>query len=220
MRGGAHHYQYHCPGSCIDPIMTRGISEAGVSAASLAHLLPRFPSADILGGPTSTPGQAGSRLRRVLGPSAQMPSARIQSASGFASARFRVGSSRTRLDHTLMIHRTYLYDIDKRFLPVLILFGLRSKSDGVSVGEDGRLFATFGLLRVETHLSNVADAHITMDYRWWTAIGARTSFCRTTDSLSAPTASGLCIHFKEKVPSAFRRKGHSLSPLPLRIWKD
>jgi hypothetical protein len=108
-----------------------------------------------------------------------------------------------------MIHRTYLYDIDKRFLPVLILFGLRSKSDGVSVGEDGRLFATFGLLRVETHLSNVADAHITRDYRWWTAIGARTSFADDGLSFGTNSKAGVCIHFKEKVSSAFRRKGHS-----------
>ena len=31
--------------------------------------------------------------------------------------------------------------------------------DGVTVTDDGRFVATFGLLRVETPLDNIADAH-------------------------------------------------------------
>ena len=104
---------------------------------------------------------------------------------------------------------TYHYDIDQRFLPVLVLFGLRSKKDGVRVGEDDRLSATFGWFRLETALTNVDDAHITSGYRWWTAIGARTSFADDGLSFGTNSKAGVCIHFREKVPSALRRKGHS-----------
>ena len=52
-------------------------------------------------------------------------------------------------------------------------------------------------------------AHITRDYRWWTAAGARASF--TDDGLTFGTNAnaGVCIHFREKVPSPLRRSGHS-----------
>src|SRR5580700_6366930 len=104
---------------------------------------------------------------------------------------------------------TYLYEIDKRFLPVLALFGLRSKRDGVRVGEDGQLVATFGWLRLKTPLINVDRAHVTTGYRWWTAIGARTSFVDDGLSFGTNIKAGACIHFKEKVPTPLRRLGHS-----------
>jgi len=104
---------------------------------------------------------------------------------------------------------TYLYEIDKKFLPLLALFGLRPKKDGVRIAEDGQLSATFGWLRLETTLSNVDEVHVTKDYRWWTAIGPRMSLADDGVSFGTNTKAGLCIHFKEKVPSALRRKGHS-----------
>jgi hypothetical protein len=104
---------------------------------------------------------------------------------------------------------TYLYEIDKKFLPVLMLFGLRPKRDGVRLDEDGRLSATLGWLRLETTLTNVDEAHITSDYRWWTAVGARTSFVDDGLSFGTNYKAGVCIHFKAKVPSALSRKGHS-----------
>ncbi len=36
--------------------------------------------------------------------------------------------------------------------------------------------ATFGFSRLETPLDNIDGAHVTRDYRWWTAIGVRQSF--------------------------------------------
>lgn len=104
---------------------------------------------------------------------------------------------------------TYVYKIDKRFLPVLVLFGLRPKSDGVRIEEDGRLVVTFGWLHVTTTVANVDDAHVTRHYRWWTAIGARGSLVDDGLSFGTNNDAGLCIHFKEKVPSALSRKGHS-----------
>ncbi len=103
----------------------------------------------------------------------------------------------------------FVYAIDKRYLPVLLPFLLRPTKDGVSVTDDGRLVATFGLFKIATPLANVTEAHITRNYRWWTAFGIRTS--RADDGLTLGTNrdGGVCVHFAEKVPSALRRSGHS-----------
>jgi hypothetical protein len=94
------------------------------------------------------------------------------------------------------------YAIDKRYLPVLLPFLLRP-------GRDGALVATFGMFKITTPLTNITGAHITRDYRWWTACGVRMS--RADDGLTFGTNrdGGVCIHFAEKLPSALRRSGHS-----------
>jgi hypothetical protein len=91
----------------------------------------------------------------------------------------------------------------------LVLFGLRPSKDGVTLTDDGSLVATFGLFKLATPLANISDAHITRDYRWWTAVGVRGS--RADDGLTFGTNynAGVCIHFGEKVPSVLRRSGHS-----------
>jgi len=101
------------------------------------------------------------------------------------------------------------YDIDKRYLPVLLPFLLRPSQDGVTLTDEGSLIATFGLLRVATPRTNIIDAHITRNYRWWTAAGVRLS--RADDGLTFGTnnRAGVCIHFEQKVQSRLRRSGHS-----------
>jgi hypothetical protein len=101
------------------------------------------------------------------------------------------------------------YDIDRRYLPVLLPFLVRPSKDGVTLTDEGSFIATFGLLQVVTPLSNVVGAHLTQNYRWWTAVGARLS--RADDGLTFGTnsRSGVCIHFEQKVPSRLRRSGHS-----------
>jgi hypothetical protein len=101
------------------------------------------------------------------------------------------------------------YAIDRRYLPVLIPFLLRPAKDGVTLTDEGSFVASFGLFKVETQLSNITGAHVTRNYRWWTAVGVRMS--RVDDGLTFGTNhdAGVCIHFAEKVPSALRRKGHS-----------
>ncbi len=103
----------------------------------------------------------------------------------------------------------YGYAIDKRYLPVLAPFLLRPSRDGVTLTDQGTLVASFGLLKIETPLSNITGAHITRNYRWWTAPGVRMS--RVDDGLTFGTNhdAGVCIHFAERVPSPLRRKGHS-----------
>lgn len=92
--------------------------------------------------------------------------------------------------------------------PVRALFGFGPKRDAVTI-DDGRFSATLGLFKVTTELSNVDGAHVTRDYRWWTAVGARTSFADDGLTFGTNNHAGVCIHFKQKVPSALRRKGHS-----------
>jgi hypothetical protein len=101
------------------------------------------------------------------------------------------------------------YAIDKRYLPVLLPLLLRPARDGVTLTDERSLVATFGLFKVDTPLSNITGAHITRNYRWWTAVGVRMS--RVDDGLTFGTNhdGGVCIHFAENVPSPLRRGGHS-----------
>jgi hypothetical protein len=107
------------------------------------------------------------------------------------------------------VDRHFTYAVDRRFLPVLLPLGLRSSSDGVTVTDDGQLAVTFGFLSLRTRLDNVGGAHITGDYRWWTAIGARISFADDGLTFGTNATAGVCIHFLERVPSVLRRRGHS-----------
>jgi hypothetical protein len=101
------------------------------------------------------------------------------------------------------------YAIDKRYLPVLLPFLLRPSKDGVTLTDEGSLVATFGLFKIETQLSNVTGAHITQNYRWWTAVGVRMSYVDDGLTFGTNHDAGVCIHFAERVPSPLRRSGHS-----------
>jgi hypothetical protein len=101
------------------------------------------------------------------------------------------------------------YAVDRRYLPVLLPFGFRRSKDGVTVTETGELRATFGFLSLRTQMDNVEEAHVTRDYRWWTAFGARLSMVDDGLTFGTNAKAGVCIHFRQKVPSALKRKGHS-----------
>ena len=68
----------------------------------------------------------------------------------------------------------FAYAIDRRYLPVLVPFGLRPAKDGVTLTDESFL-ATFGFIRLTTPQTNIAGAHITRNYRWWTAFGVRSA---------------------------------------------
>jgi hypothetical protein len=105
--------------------------------------------------------------------------------------------------------RLFPYALDFKFSPMWLPFGVRPTKDGVTITAEGLFKATFGFIRVETRLDNVTEAHITRDYRWWTAIGARTSFVDDGLSFGTNTKAGVCVHFADKVTSPLSRKGHS-----------
>jgi hypothetical protein len=103
----------------------------------------------------------------------------------------------------------FRYSFDDRLIAFWGVFGVRRSKDGVTLTDDGALRATFGFLKLETSLSNVTGAHITRDYRWWTAAGARGSMKDDGLTFGTNARGGVCIHFRDKVPSPLRRKGHS-----------
>lgn len=105
--------------------------------------------------------------------------------------------------------RRFPYAVDYRFLAMWAPFGFRPWHDAVTITEDQRLVATFGPLRLQTPLGNVDGAHVTRGYRWWTAVGARMSFVDDGLTFGTNRAGGVCVHFREKVPSLLRRTGHS-----------
>ena len=100
------------------------------------------------------------------------------------------------------------YRFDRRFFPMWLGAGVVPWRDGVTVTDDGRFVATFGLLRVETPLDNIADAHVAGPYRWWTAVGPRLSFADDGLTFGTNRSAGVCVHFRERVPSPLRRSGH------------
>jgi hypothetical protein len=101
------------------------------------------------------------------------------------------------------------YAIDKRYLPVLLPFALRPATDGVTLTDQVSLVATFGFFKIATPLANVSGAHITRNYKWWSAIGVRLSGADDGLTFGTNHDAGVCIHFSENVPSPLRRRGHS-----------
>ena len=98
----------------------------------------------------------------------------------------------------------FRYDVDTRFAAALVPFAFRPWADEVTI-TDGSFKATFGFLRLQTDLVNVIDAHITRDYRWWTAVGARRSFIDDGLTFGTNAKAGVCVHFRQKVRSPFGR---------------
>ena len=105
--------------------------------------------------------------------------------------------------------KVFKYAVDYRFVLMWAPFGFRPKKDAVTITDDDRFVATFGLFSLRTTLDNITDAHITRGYRWWTPIGARGSFVDDGLTFGTNRDAGVCLHFREKVPSAMSRKGHS-----------
>jgi hypothetical protein len=120
-----------------------------------------------------------------------------------------MGFGATSTHNVLSMTQHFGYAIDKRYLPVLLPFFVRPAKDGVTLKDEGSLVATFGLLKIATPLSNISGAHITRNYRWWTAIGVRMSYVDDGLTFGTNHDGGVCIHFAEKVPSPLRRSGHS-----------
>jgi hypothetical protein len=118
-------------------------------------------------------------------------------------------SAATDVARITVVAQFFPYDFDERFVLGYLPFGVRPSRDGVTLTDDNRFVATFGFFRVDTPISNVAGAHVTGPYRWWTAVGARISF--VDDGLTFGTTSrrGTCVHFRQKLPSRLGFRPHS-----------
>src|ERR1700733_11304007 len=96
-----------------------------------------------------------------------------------------------------IMSRRFAYAIDKRYLPLLVPYGLRGSKDGVTLTDEGSLSAPFGFFKIKTPLANVTEAHITRNYRWWTAFGVRGSMVDDGLSFGTNHNAGVGIHFAE-----------------------
>ena len=105
-----------------------------------------------------------------------------------------------------MVH--FAYDCDPWLAPFWVPFGLRPWHDGVDVGDD-QFEARFGAVSLRTPIANVASAHITKGYRWWTAAGVRLSGADDGLTFGTNAKVGVCVHFLAKVPTVMKRSGHS-----------
>ena len=94
----------------------------------------------------------------------------------------------------------FSYAVDRRYLPLLLPFRFKRDRDGVTLTDDA-LEATLGFFGVTTTRDNITGAHITRNYRWWTAFGVRGSMVDDGLSFGTNHEAGVCIHFAEKVPS-------------------
>ena len=96
---------------------------------------------------------------------------------------------------------------DRPWSWLLRIIGVRSGAAQVELTDDGRLLATFGRLRVETSLANVSGYRLTGPYRWWRAIGPRGSFADHGFTFGTSARGGVCLSFREWVPSGYVRGG-------------
>jgi len=100
------------------------------------------------------------------------------------------------------------FAMDRRLAPFWLPFCVRPGKDGVTITDAGTFLATFGFLKLATPLANIDEAHVTRNYRWWTAAGARRSLADNGLTFGTNRTAGVCIHFRQPVPSPLRRKGH------------
>ena len=107
-----------------------------------------------------------------------------------------------------MDDRFFPYRFDARFAPMWLPFGAVPGRDGVTVSTD-RFRATFGFLRLETPLDNVAGGHVTGHYRWYTAVGARLSFVDDGLTFGTNPERGVCVHFHTPAGRVIGFRPHS-----------
>jgi hypothetical protein len=101
------------------------------------------------------------------------------------------------------------YDFDLRFAPAWAPLLLARGHQGVTLTEDARFVARYGPLCLDTPLSNVANAHITGPFRWWTAIGPRLSLKDDGLTFGTTNRAGVCVHFRKPVRRVIGPRDHS-----------
>jgi hypothetical protein len=103
---------------------------------------------------------------------------------------------------------SFPYERDIRFAAVWPLLALPG-FQGVTLTDENTFVARFGPFTLETPLTNVAGAHATGPYRWWTAVGPRLSFVDDGLTFGTTNRGGVCVHFRAPVKAVIGRKNHS-----------
>jgi hypothetical protein len=107
-----------------------------------------------------------------------------------------------------MSDQFFPYRFDNRWKPMFAVLGVGA-DDGVTVGDDGSLVATYGRKRIETTLANVDHTAVTGPHRWYTAVGLRLSLADDGITFGTNHQRGLCIEFVERIPKVIGPRRHS-----------
>lgn len=102
---------------------------------------------------------------------------------------------------------TFPLRADRPWSWLLRLIGVRAGAAQLELTDDDRLVATFGRFAVETRLANVCSYRLTGPYHWWKAIGPRGSFADHGFTFGTSAAGGVCLCFREWVPTGYVRGG-------------
>jgi hypothetical protein len=95
------------------------------------------------------------------------------------------------------MHR-FPFRFDSRFTVMLRVGGITPETSVVEVTED-TFEARFGRWAVETPTLNLARFEVTGDYRWYRAIGVRSSLADHGLTFGSNTAAGVCVCFVDPV---------------------
>ncbi len=90
------------------------------------------------------------------------------------------------------------FEWNPRYRGLLSVLGVGPSNSCVTVTQE-QLSVRFGRWSLDTPLSNVVGAHITRDYAWYKAVGARLSFADRGVTFGTDTACGVCVCMDEPV---------------------
>jgi hypothetical protein len=85
--------------------------------------------------------------------------------------------------------------LERRLWPILLLFGVRPGAAFVRLDGD-RVVARFGFFRAETPLANIERWDITGPYRWWRAVGVRSSPGMSDLTFGGSAHGGVCLYLR------------------------
>lgn len=88
--------------------------------------------------------------------------------------------------------------LERRLLPILILFGVHPGAASVRLDGD-RLDVRFGFFRAQVPLANIVCWDITGPYRWWRAVGVRATVGKPELTFGGSAHGGVRLHFREPI---------------------
>ncbi len=97
-------------------------------------------------------------------------------------------------------NRSFEFDFDKRFSPLLVMLGAIPSNSRVELRDD-RVAVRLGPWRLSSSTANVARLDVTGPYRWYRAIGLRLSLSDLGLTFGTNARRGLCIEFVQPVRS-------------------
>lgn len=94
---------------------------------------------------------------------------------------------------------TFVFRFDPAFRPLLLGLGVYPGNTSVTLTDDDRFVARFGLWVVDTPIANIDCAKATGPYHWYKAIGLRGSWVDRGITFGTTAAGGVCVTFVEPI---------------------